>query len=208
VRILLVRHGQTDYNASLRVQGQIDIPLNETGRWQAERIGMRLSTYSPGLILTSDLSRAADTAKSIARHHPNTPFEQTELLREVRYGVFEGLSREDITARYPEEFHLWQGNDDGYMPPEAETIDEQRARGNSVAKLLIDRGGEHDTTIVVSHGAIMRSIMASFLELSVAQQIRMHYDNTSLSVIELTSRGMMLRLSNDTSHLGERSHFP
>jgi broad specificity phosphatase PhoE len=208
VRLLLVRHGQTQYNADRRVQGQIDIPLNDVGRWQAERIGARLSRYSPTMILSSDLSRAAETARAIADHHQTVPFQQSELLREVGYGVFEGLNGDDIVEKYPEEFRLWQEDRNGYMPPEAETIHEQRFRAAEAAKLIMEQGSEGDTIVVVSHGAIMRSLMATFMNLEIEQQVNLHFDNTSLTALERGQRGMVLRLSNDTSHLGDQAIFP
>jgi probable phosphoglycerate mutase len=208
VRVLLVRHGQTQYNADRRVQGQIDIPLNDMGRWQAERIGARLAAYHPAAIISSDLSRAADTARAIAAHHETVPFVQTELLREVGYGVFEGLAGDEIVEKYPQEFRRWQEDHNGYMPPQAETIDEQRARASEAARLIFEQGVDGDTIIVVSHGAIMRSLMADFLRLTVEQQVNLHFDNTSLTALERSRRGMILRLSNDTSHLGDHAIFP
>jgi len=208
VRVLLVRHGQTQYNADRRVQGQIDIPLNDIGRWQAERIGARLANYGPTTIFSSDLSRAADTARAIAAHHPSTPFVESDLLREVAYGVFEGMDGDEIVSRYPEEFRLWQEDRYGYMPPEAETIEQQRARAERAAELILERGNEGDTIVVVSHGAIMRSLVASFLRLEVTHQNLLHFDNTSLTAFERTPRGLQLRLSNCTAHLGDQAVFP
>ncbi len=208
MRVFLVRHGQTDYNAERRVQGQIDIPLNDTGRWQAERVGARLSAYGPAKILTSDLSRAADTARAIAAHHSETPFVETELLREVGYGVFEGLNGDEIVGLYPEEFRLWQEDREGYMPPEAETIEQQRERAVRAAKLIESEGEEGSTIVVVSHGAIMRSLVAAFMHLEIEQQVLLHFDNTSLTALERGKRGMVLHLSNCTAHLGDSALFP
>ena len=208
MRVLLVRHGQTDYNAERRVQGKIDIPLNDIGRWQAERIGARLASYGPTMIFSSDLSRAADTAQAIAAHHPETPFLKTETLREVGYGIFEGMDADEIVQAYPREFELWQGDRFGYMPPEAETIAEQRARAEGVAAMVLDHGRAGDTIIVVSHGAIMRSLVASFLRLDVSNQSLLYFDNTSLTAFEQTNRGMQMRLSNCTAHLGDQAIFP
>jgi broad specificity phosphatase PhoE len=167
-----------------------------------------LATYGPTRIVASDLARAADTARAVASHHPNVPYAETELLREVGYGIFEGLSGDEILATFPEEFRLWQQDHNGYMPPEAETIHEQRDRAARAAKMLLDEANEGETIIVVSHGAIMRSIMAAFLGLSIEQQSRLHFDNTSLTALEQGPRGMTLRLSNCTAHLGEQSIFP
>ena len=208
MRIFLIRHGQTDYNAERRVQGTIDIPLNDTGRWQADRIGARLANYAPARIITSDLARAADTARAISALHPEVPFQETELLREVGYGVFEGLNGDEIVRSFPEEFRLWQEDREGYMPPGAETIHQQRARARLAADLIAEAGAPEETLIVVSHGAIMRSLVAAFMHLSIEQQVLLHFDNTSLTALEQGKRGMVLHLANCTAHLGERSIFP
>ncbi len=208
MRLLLVRHGQTDYNAERRVQGQIDIPLNDMGRWQAERIGARLATYAPTTIIASDLSRASDTARAIAAHHPDVPFVQTELLREVRYGIFEGMSGDEIVAKYPEEFRHWQEDREGFMPPEGESIHDQRERASRAVRKIMAYAREGETTVVVSHGAIMRSILADLMRLGVEQQHLLHFDNTSLTALEQGKRGMVLQLSNCTAHLGESAVFP
>jgi probable phosphoglycerate mutase len=207
VQFLLVRHGQTQYNADGRVQGQIDIPLNDTGMWQAERIGERLSRYSPRAIITSDLSRAADTARAIAAHHPSVRFLETELLREVAYGVFEGMHLPEIKQTYPEEYLQWREGDIGYTPPDAESIYDQRARANRAVTWAREHCTE-GTIVLVSHGGIMRSLVANLLDLGIDQQVKFHFDNTSLTALEDTPRGMSLRLANDTSHLGERAAFP
>ncbi|MHB8644519.1 MAG: histidine phosphatase family protein, partial [Thermomicrobiales bacterium] len=90
MRFLLVRHGESTYNAEGRIQRQQDAPLSERGRRQVERIGERLRSYSFDACYASDLSRAADTARAIMQHHPDVPFEFTTLLREIKFGIFEG----------------------------------------------------------------------------------------------------------------------
>lgn len=207
VQFLLVRHGQTQYNADGRVQGHIDIPLNEVGAWQAERIGERLKQYRPSAIFSSDLSRAADTARAIAAHHPGISHLKTELLREVHYGVFDGMYLPEIKDTYPEEYLQWREGDIGYTPPKAESIYEQRARASRAVNWVREHCAE-GTIVIVSHGGIMRALVANLLDLGIDQQVRFHFDNTSLTALEDTPRGMSLRLANDTSHLGERAAFP
>lgn len=209
VRFLIIRHGQTDYNAQGRVQGQIDIPLNELGKWQAERVGERLKNYELSGIFASDLSRAHDTAKAVAQHHPHLTLLTNELLREVAYGVFEGMAIGEIEHTYPEEYLQWREGDIGYAPPGAENIYDQRARANQaliwVREHCTDANG---TIVIVTHGTIERSLVANLLDFGIDQQMRLHYDNTSLTAIQETPRGLGLMLSNDTSHLGEKSNFP
>jgi probable phosphoglycerate mutase len=162
VRFLFIRHGQTDYNLTGRVQGQVDIPLNELGRWQAEQIGERLKSYELCGIFASDLSRAHDTAKAIGKHHPDLTILTSELLREVAYGVFEGMQLGDIEQTYPEEYLQWRQGDVGYAPPGAENIYEQRARAaNAIIWIREHCTNAEGTVAVVSHGTIGRALSAS-----------------------------------------------
>ncbi len=208
MQFLLIRHGQTDYNLNHRVQGQIDIPLNELGRWQAERIGERLKTYDLCGIFSSDLSRAHDTAKAIAKHHPQLTLLTTELLREIDYGIFEGMQLGDIEQTYPEEYLQWREGDIGYAPRDAENIYDQRARAQRAINWVRERCTDSNGTVaVISHGGIQRSLIANLLDFGINEQLRLHYDNTSLTAVNETPRGMGLFLSNDTSHLGEKSPF-
>lgn len=209
MQFLFIRHGQTDYNAQGRVQGQIDIPLNDLGKWQAERIGERLKSYEICGIIASDLSRARDTAKAVAQHHPHLTLLTTELLREVAYGVFEGMQLGEIQQTYPEEYLQWREGDVGYAPPGAENIYEQRARASKALTWLREHCTDSNgTLVVVTHGTIERSLIANLLDFGINEQLRLHFDNTSLTAIQETPRGMALFLANDTSHLGEKSAFP
>jgi broad specificity phosphatase PhoE len=206
VRFLLVRHGETTYNAEGRIQGQTDAPLSERGRWQAERIAERLRGYQFDACYASDLSRAADTARAIMRHHPETPFEFTTLLREIRFGVFEGKIAPEIAEAYPDEYALWMENRRGFTPPGAESIPELHERAGRALAWLREQGKE--TALVVAHGGIFVSFMAQVLNLDLEHRYRFHFDNTSLTVIEDGQWGPRLLLCNDASHLGDQAPFP
>jgi broad specificity phosphatase PhoE len=207
VRFFFVRHGQTDYNAQGRVQGHIDIPLNELGRWQAEQAGERLKSYEIGGIISSDLARASETARAIAQHHPVQTLLTTPLLREINYGAFEGMQFPEIESTYPEEYLQWREGEIDYTPPGAESIYEQRARARKALMWVQEHCPDCDA-VVVAHGGILRSLIANLLDLGIDQQNRLHFDNTSLSVVTKTPRGMALMLLNDTSHLKDRSPYP
>ena len=151
-RLYLVRHGETDWNATGRLQGSTDVPLNERGRAQALALAAQLSHHGVERVFTSDLSRARETGSIIAAHlHLAEPAVEADL-RERRFGVFEGLTRDEIAHRYPVEWRAW--HDKTVMPEGGE------ARDASVARLAaaLDRVWEQTvgTTLVVSHGGIMR----------------------------------------------------
>ena len=207
MRFLLVRHGESTYNAEGRIQGQQDAPLSECGRQQAERIGVRLRTYQFDACYASDLSRAADTARAIMRHHPDVPFAFTTLLREIKFGIFEGRIMPEIEEMYPEEYAQWMEDRRHFVPPGAESADDLAERAGRALRWLRERKHE-GTVLVVAHGAILNAFLGQFLQLSGEGRYRFHFDNTALAVVEDEPFGPRLLLANDTSHLGPDAAFP
>ena len=207
MRLLLVRHGESTYNAEGRIQGQQDAPLSERGRQQAERLGERLCAYEFDACYASDLSRAADTARAVMRHHPDVPFTFTPLLREIKFGIFEGRIVPEIEEMFPEEYAQWMAERRDFVPRGAESADDLYERaGHALAWL---RARDHDgTVLIVAHGAILSSFLGQFLQIGPEARHRFHFDNTALTVVEDQPWGPRLLLANDTSHLGPDNAFP
>lgn len=151
-RLYLIRHGETEWNAVGRLQGSSDIALNDTGRAQALRLAANLSKHGAERVWTSDLSRARETGAIIAAHLGlDTPSTEPDL-RERRFGVFEGLTRDEIARRYPVEWRAW--HDKTVMPEGGEARDASVARmAGALARLWQQTT---TTALVVSHGGIMR----------------------------------------------------
>ncbi|MBD5787863.1 histidine phosphatase family protein [Cellulosimicrobium terreum] len=165
--IVLLRHGRTAYNASLRLQGQVDIPLDAVGQWQVEQGAKALaSAHSATRVVTSDLVRAADTARAYCAA---TGVEPTfdERLRERGFGEWEGLTGDEIAARWPEEYTAWRT---GAEPARAGA--ESKA---GVAVRMVAAIDEHagqldadDTLVVVSHGAAITLAVTALLGMDPA----------------------------------------
>jgi broad specificity phosphatase PhoE len=207
VRILLARHGESTYNAEGRIQGQQDAPLSERGREQAERLGERLRAYEFDACYASDLSRAADTARAVMRHHPGLPFAFTTLLREIKFGIFEGRVMPEIEEMYPEEYAEWMEDRRDFVPRGAESADDLYERAGRALHWLRAQG--HDGTIlVVAHGAILSSFLGQFFGIGADARHHFHFDNTALTIVEDKPFGPRLLLANDTSHLGPDAAFP
>lgn len=116
-KILLIRHGETAWNAVRRLQGHTDIPLSPTGERQAQALAQALAKEPLDAIISSDLGRAVQTAQAVAALHPQVPLHTDAGLRERGYGAFEGLLYTEIAERYPIEFAEWQArNVDAVMP--------------------------------------------------------------------------------------------
>ena len=164
--VVLWRHARTAHNATGRLQGQIDIPLDEVGHWQARTAARAMAvTVHPAVVVTSDLSRARTTAGYLADLAGVVPVVD-ERLRERSFGEWEGMTGEEIAPRWPAEFAAWRRGDD-MRSTGAETRTE-------VARRTADAIREHaaalapvDTLVVVSHGAAITLALTALLELSV-----------------------------------------
>ena len=120
-RLLLIRHGETAWNIDSRIQGHTDIPLNDVGRWQAERVALALADEGVDAVFSSDLQRARDTAEAIART-VSRPLQLDEQLRERHFGRLEGLTHGEIHAQWPDDARRWRDRDPHYGPDGGETL--------------------------------------------------------------------------------------
>jgi probable phosphoglycerate mutase len=116
-RIIAVRHGETAWNVETRIQGQLDIGLNEKGRWQAQQAARALAEERLDAVYSSDLSRAFDTAQAIAAQAtPPLTVQAHKGLRERAFGKFEGQTYAAIEAQWPDESRLWRIRDPHFAP--------------------------------------------------------------------------------------------
>ncbi|MGC5626664.1 histidine phosphatase family protein [Georgenia sp. Z1344] len=149
--LVLLRHGQTDYNHAMRMQGQIDIPLNDTGREQAERASEVLGGTDLSRIISSDLSRAHETARilgSVAELEVTTD----ERFRERGFGLWEGHTHAELKEGWPEEFAVWRAGKD----PDGIGVESRAAAGERVGRALLDvaeAADDEEIVAVVAHGA-------------------------------------------------------
>jgi probable phosphoglycerate mutase len=153
--LVLVRHGETDWNLSGRAQGHTDIPLNDTGRAQARSVARVLAAYDPVRLWSSDLARARETADAVAVRTGLT-VELDRRLREYDVGERSGLTLEEAAERFPEELAAYRAGRSPSLVPGEETIEQVRDR---VVPALFDcfaalSAGE--TGVVVMHGACLR----------------------------------------------------
>lgn len=157
MEILLIRHGETEWNRMRRMQGHIDIPLNDAGRRQAQALAAALAAERPQAIYVSDLQRARDTAQPAA-DLLDLPVTLDPALRERCFGAFEGMMYEEISAKYPEAFARMQARDPHAQFPagerKAETLDGfyRRAVG-AVARIA--RRHDGGRLAIVTHGGVL-----------------------------------------------------
>jgi len=152
-RLIAVRHGETAWNRESRIQGHTDIPLNDIGLWQADRVGAAVAQEGIQAIYSSDLQRAHLTAQSIARAAGVT-VRLEACLRERHFGELEGLTHDEIHTRWPEQARRWKQRDPAYGPVGGETLTEFYERCVGTLTRLAQRHlGQ--TIVVVAHGGVL-----------------------------------------------------
>lgn len=201
-RFCLLRHGETDWNVDGRLQGQFDVPLNDRGRAQAEAAARRLAEFPFSRIVSSDLSRAAQTAAAAGRAL-GLPVETTPRLRERFFGDFQGLTHEEARARAPQAHASFRERDPDARPPGGgESFAEffARVRGTLVDLARENAGG---SVLIVAHGGVldMARRFAAGLSLRAARDYAL--PNAALNWIETDAGGWRVTGWGDVVHLGE-----
>ncbi len=152
-RIVLIRHGETDWNTQTRIQGHTDIPLNRRGRWQAQRLGAALAGEGLSAVYSSDLQRALSTAQSVAQA-AGLSVQVHAGLRERAFGTFEGRTFSEIEAQWPELAQRWRGRDPSFGPPQGESLQAFYARCVAVVHELA-APHEGQAVALVAHGGVL-----------------------------------------------------
>ena len=200
-KIFLVRHGESEWNKLKKVQGQKDIPLTEKGIEQAKLIGKRLINEGIEKIYTSDLKRAYDTASIIGKML-NIDVIPLKELREINFGIWEGLTTDIIKSKFSKERELWLKNPEMLKVKGAESILELQLRAmNEINKIISNNN--IDNVLIVSHSATLKTIILGLLNMDISHFKNMTLNNVSLSIIEFRQYNRVLTLLNDTSHLKE-----
>ncbi|KUK82961.1 MAG: Fructose-2,6-bisphosphatase [Pelotomaculum thermopropionicum] len=198
--IYLIRHGETEWNALMKYQGQTDVPLSDNGRRQAELISKRLASERIQGIYASDLIRAYETANIISAHH-DLRVKTVPNLRELNFGAWEGLTQKELKETFANEIRQWWKNPLSTRIPGGESLNEMVERSVKVIKNLVEKhAGEN--VVVVTHGGVIRSIVGSVLEMDLNKYWRLRLDNACLNIIDFPAweKGILM-LFNDCSHL-------
>jgi len=201
-RVCLVRHGETAWNTERRLQGHIDIPLNDTGLSQAEatarslaRAGLRFSA-----LYSSDLERARQTAAAIARAHALPP-QHDPRLRERHYGHLQGLTLDEAEHRHPENFRRFKARDPHFaLPDDGESLNTLAAR---VHAALEDIAREHagETVVVVTHGGVLDMVYRTARGLSLSGPRQSEIPNAGLNRVRVVGESIEIVQWADTDHL-------
>jgi len=201
--ILLIRHGETDWNVDKRLQGHIDIGLNEAGQCQVLALGEALAGEGIDAVFASDLQRARDTAQAVAG--PAGLTVQIDAgLRERCYGGFEGLRHTEIEARYPEAYRQWKAREPDFRYPAGERIAETMREFYERSVAAVQRvlaSGRYRKVAIVTHGGVLECVHHWASQTSFAQPRSFDIFNASVNRLHWDGERAHIRSWGEIGHL-------
>lgn len=211
MKIILARHGETPWNAAGRYQGQIDIPLSETGETQARKLGERLTGVDITRAVSSQLSRARTTAELALGDARKDMLQIDERLQEIAHGKWEGLLAQEIAEQDPITFKAWRDAPQSVHMPDGESLQQVLDRAWQGFRDACDGLGDDDTLLVVAHDAVNRVLLCKILGLGLDRLWAFRQAPTTINLLEGDSvDNLALVRLNDCQHhtplFGEALH--
>ena len=201
MRLILIRHGETEWNVSGRYQGQTDIPLSDRGRAQAEALGRRFASIPVDAVYSSPLQRAYDTAAAIARVK-GLPIQKADGLKELDFGEWDGNTKEVNEEKFGEAFTRYRIEPFHYPMPGEGTLNRAKLRVGAALEDIKELYRHTDkTVVVVANGGILKLAIFYLMDMTSRLYRCIELDNTSLTVIDIEEDRCILRVLNDAHHL-------
>jgi len=197
--IYLVRHGQTAWNKEEIFRGRTDVPLDETGRKQAEFVGQYFRGIEIHAIYSSPLARAWETAEAIARSH-NLKVEPLEAMIDMSFGNWEGHAHQEIREIDGETYRRWAESPHLARLPGGESLDDVRARSMTALEALV-RNHPDQNLVLVSHRVVCKVLICAILGLDNSHFWQISLDTTAINLIQYRNGRYILSLMNETCHL-------
>jgi probable phosphoglycerate mutase len=199
-RLIAVRHGETAWNVQSRLQGQLDIPLNERGLEQARRAARAIADSAPEAVVSSDLVRARATAEAIAAFNA-CPLMLDAGLRERSFGGFQGMTHLEVAQRWPDESARWKSRDPDFVPGgDGESLNVFYARCIEATRRIAEAHPGR-TIVLVAHGGVMDCLYRAASRIPLDAPRGWSLDNAAINRLLYTDSGLTLVGWNDTSHL-------
>lgn len=198
-KVILIRHGETAWNAAKRYLGHSNITLNEDGFRQAELLAERLSRETVDAVYSSDLMRSLETAQLIAQKH-KLPVNRDAGLREINFGEWEGLTYSAIMEGWPQLLSSIYTSPGDISIPGGESFSSLRVRATTVLRRYIHNHPE-ETVAVVTHGGTIRVLLCDIMGMDICNMWTLCQDHTAVNVAEYHSGKWAVSLLNDTKHL-------
>ena len=196
--IILVRHGETEWNVAEIFRGRTDIDLNETGIRQAGLLAEYLSNVKMDAIYSSPLKRALKTAEIIAGYH-KLDVDIASGLIDFNYGKWQGLSHQEVKGKYKELYAEWINHPDQVKMPAGESLDDVRKRTNDVVAGVI--ASYEGTVVLVSHRVVNKVLICALLGLDNSHFWNIRQDTCGITIFTYENERFILTKHNDTSYL-------
>jgi probable phosphoglycerate mutase len=199
--LILLRHGETDWNRELRFQGHVDVALNAIGLEQARRLARRLARETAHRLYASDLMRAQQTAHPVAQQLGLASVSDP-ALREQSFGRVDGMKVDDIKALHPQAWEGWLKFQEDFSMPEGESTRQFHARVmDAVHRLVAAHPGE--TLVVVTHGGVLDMIYRTARSLGLSGPRQSEIPNAGLNRVRVHEGGIDILTWADVQHLGD-----
>jgi probable phosphoglycerate mutase len=201
VKILLVRHGETDWNLTGRFQGRSDVPLNQKGVEQANALASALKAESLAAIYSSPLLRAKETARLIKAFHPSAPLYEDEGLVEMDLGEFEGIEGPRWAEKHADFRQAWRDNPASVTMPGGESLQEVQARSMAALERITRCYPLGSTLLVCSHNFVILTILCHALKIPLDRFRELRQGTAALNVLYMQGEKLEAVVVNDRSHL-------
>ncbi len=200
-RILLVRHGETDWNRIHRFQGRSDLPLNQKGRDQAHALALELKEQPLMAIYSSPLARAIETASLIKVFHPSVPLFREEGLIEMNLGEFEGMEASRWLVEHPDFLESWREAPATVRMPGGENLEEVQARAIGALERITKLYPTQTTLLLCSHNFVNLTILCYALKIPLDRFRELRQETAALNILYLHGDQLVAGMVNDRSHL-------
>lgn len=201
MRCYLVRHAQTQWNADNRFQGRTNSPLSPAGQQQARRLAAHFTGRPLGGIYTSALGRTIETGRAIAAGAKLSPCIIEPDLAEMDLGVWEGMTPDEIDARFNGAFQTWRRSPSKVAIPEAEPVAQFRARARAAFDRIVSANQQHEL-LIVTHGGVIASLLADWLGADYDQLLhQLVLSNAGVTAVECSGVSRWILWVNATTHL-------
>jgi len=203
--LLLVRHGETEWNVAEVFRGRIDVDLNQTGVRQAELLADHLKTASIDAVYSSPLQRALKTAQIIAAPH-GLEVHSEPGLTDFHYGVWQKLSHQEVKEKYHKLYALWTHHPEQVRVPDGESLEEVHTRAMAVIQKVV--ATNPGMVVLVSHRVVNKVLICALLGLDNSHFWNVRQDNCGITTFAYQNGHYILTGHNDTSFLGRTGKPP
>ncbi|MBW1698555.1 MAG: histidine phosphatase family protein [Deltaproteobacteria bacterium] len=207
MRILIVRHGETEWNRIHRFQGRSNVPLNQTGKQQAEALAIALKKEPLSAIYTSPLTRARQTAELIKTYHPAVQLFEEKGFIEMDLGDFDGMFAPDWASEYPQYRKAWMENPSRVKMPGGESLQQVQQRAVGSLGRIIRQHSAGVTILVCTHNFVICGILCHALGMALDRFREIKQGNGALNILRKEGERYRVETLNDLSHFKNLRFF-